>query len=307
MANHTHAAKMRKDDEFYTRYEDVAVEMKKIENYLRGRKIFLPCDDFEKSAFSKYFADNFDHLGLKSLISSCHYPTDLFSTSEGGFWSEYRAGAGWSEKVFHNGDFRISKSVMSLARRSDLIITNPPFSLYRFFYDFCELSGVDFYVMSAMFGLNYVKTFKQLKNGAVHFYPCNCAYFARPDGTRQKVGCIWMTNIKMPERTPPPLEMYVDFAAENYKCYENYPAINVKNLVDIPRDYFGVMGVPVTFLLKWNPAQFELVGMPHGNMGRDLGVARSPMTRNRHNVYFLDDGEFKMPYQRIFIRHKKQA
>lgn len=302
---HTHEAKRKKDDEFYTRLADVADEMELIAPFLRGRRVLLPCDDFEKSNFARYLSENYTRLGLQRLVASCHYETNLFTKSAGGFWGEYTSGR-WSAKRYHNGDFR-SSSVLALARQADLIITNPPFSLFRAFYKFLKQSGADFHVISALYAVHYVEIFPDIKDCKVQATYKSGMAFQRASGEERKVRTCWFSSLKIPSRVPPFLNLTAKYEPQKYRRYENYPAINVDRLVDIPADYDGTMGVPVTFLEKWNPAQFEIVGMPHGEMGKALGVQRSPITRNRHNVYFKDGDKFILPYQRIFIRKKVES
>lgn len=302
------------DDEFYTPADAVADEMRILAPYLKGKRVFLPCDDFEKSHFAKFLAAHFADFGLRGLVASCYYKTDLFSTHKGGFWAEFD-GKRWTEKRYHSGDFR-SPAMLALAKDCDIIITNPPFSLFRAFYDWLKKTGKEFHVLGALNAMHYFNTFEAVASGKVQVKERHYD-FLRPDGTTKAVAVVWLSSIIMPERIPPFLQLTARYDPEKYPVYENYNAINVDRLADIPYDFAGEMGVPTTILERGNPGQFVIVGMTHGRYGKKVGVRPIPTKRQqiekwgvamqgngRTDVYYVQDGVPQHPFLRILIRLK---
>lgn len=302
------------DDEFYTPESAVADEMHVLKPYLKGKRVFLPCDDFEKSHFAKFLSTHFADFDLRGLCASCYYKTDLFSTHQGGFWAEFD-GRQWSNKYYHSGDFRAS-AMLALAEKCDVIITNPPFSLFRAFYDWLKKTRKAFHVLGALHATRYFNVFDDVASGRVQvkYYTYD---FDRPDGTTKAVAVCWFSTFIMPERIPPFLNLTAHYAPEKYPVYENYPAINVDRLVDIPCDYAGEMGVPVTILHSGNLRQFEILGIPSGVRGKALGVQPIPTKAKQiekwdvvlqgsgHiDIYYVENGIPYLPYQRIICRLK---
>lgn len=275
---HLQAAKAAKDDEFYTLLKDVEAEMAHYFDYLHGKVVFCPCDDFEKSNFARYFAENFENLGLKKLITSCFEPVDLFNpASPGGrFWI-------WDGKNLesgtHNGDFR-SNSVFALAQQSDFIATNPPFSLFRAFFKWLIASQKDFAIIAAENSMHFSDVFSYFKKGKVFatYNKVSDKAFFRPDGTIKQVSSVWLTNLKIKEN-PAFLPLQKHFESGNYHRFKRYPEIiNVDKLADIPCDFDGLMGVPITILHKINHQQFKIQGLLSGKPAQ-LTNKRVPYSR----------------------------
>ena len=302
------------DDEFYTPADAVADEMRILAPYLKGKRVFLPCDDFEKSHFAKFLAAHFADFGLRGLVASCYYKTDLFSTHKGGFWAEFD-GKRWTEKRYHSGDFR-SPAMLALAKDCDIIITNPPFSLFRAFYDWLKKTGKEFHVLGALHAMHYFNTFEAVASGKVQVKERHYD-FLRPDGTTKAVAVVWFSTIIMPERIPPFLQLTARYDPEKYPVYENYNAINVDRLADIPYDFAGEMGVPVRILDRGNLGQFEILGILSGWKGEALGMRPMPspqawmamygcerLSQRGGLVYYVQNGIPITPYQRILIKLK---
>ena len=313
------AAKAVKNDEFYTQWNDIENEMQAYLEYnpdvFRGKVVLLPCDDPDRSNFTKYFAERFGQLGLKKLISTSY-------AADGGngkvFVLEGENEPQWGY-LAGDGDFR-SDGVTALRDEADIVVTNPPFSIFREFMAWLIEGGVGFSVIGNMNAITYKEIFPLIKGnemwlgasrmGAKCFaLPSNAPVKANQheeNGVRfQKFGNIaWFTNIEHGHRHEPLPLMTMDDnlrynkrimgSSNSYKNYDNYDAIEVPFTSGIPSDYEGVMGVPISFLDKYNPEQFEIVKFRHGDDGKDLG-------------YTQEDGTYKTPYFRILIRHRHLA
>ena len=281
-------AKREKNDEFYTQLRDIEKEMQAYLDYdpdvFRDKTVLLPCDDPTWSNFTKYFAERFETLGLKKLISTS-YATDGGSgkvfvlNGENELQWEYLTG---------DGDFR-STEVTALRDEADIVITNPPFSLFREFMAWLNEGDVLFSVLGNMNAITYKEIFPLIKDNKLWLgrgkdkggnsmwfevpdgYPQNKHERVEDDGTRIiPVSSKWFTNIEHGRRHEP---LQLKTQAENekynkriisnpnsYKKYDNYDAIEVPTTSGIPSDYVGVMGVPISFLDKYCPEQFEIVG-----------------------------------------------
>lgn len=266
-------ANKAKDDEFYTGYEDIEKELSLYAKQLKGKIIYCNCDDHygigkgtPKSNFIKYLADNFEAFGLKKVIAT-HYEKDSPSTMY--ILSKDNTGDGvicWEDieeiPLKGNGDFR-SDECISLLKQADIIITNPPFSLFREYVAQLMEYHKKFLIIGNKNALTYKEIFPLIKDNKIWLglnSPCNFIYDNKP--TKQVNGLTrWYTNLPNSRRNEK-LETgkkYHGFEAM-YPKYDNYNAINVDKTSDIPMDYDGVMGVPITFLDKYNPEQFEIVG-----------------------------------------------
>ena len=337
------AAKAAKNDEFYTQWDDIENEMQAYLEHnpdvFRGKTVLLPCDDPDWSNFTKYFAERFEQLGLKKLISTS-YAADggngkvFVLEGENDPQREYLAG---------DGDFR-SDEVTALRDEADMVITNPPFSLFREFMVWLVEGGVEFSVIGNMNAIACKEIFPLIKGnemwlgasrmGAKCFaLPSNAPVKANQyeeKGVRfQKFGNIaWFTNIEYGRRHEPLVLMSMEdnllygskrVRSAGYPKYDNYDAIEVPETKAIPSDYEGVMGVPISFLDKYSPEQFEIVGR-----GGDIEWAKNECTfftppakeqQQKHRAasktwrvqkaYVLNnDGSARTVYQRIFIRHR---
>lgn len=297
-----HAAKVVKNDEFYTRYEDIEKELmeyKKPRNRWRGKKIFCNCNDGLESNFVKFFIDNFEVLGIESLTA--------INYVEGGKATKYVVDGDRNEDGFidindvvatelnGDGSFMSDESVEEL-KKCDIVVTNPPFSVFRDFVAIVRQYGKDFCVIGSKNAITYKEFFPLLKSGEVHIGETVPGEFISPDGSvTKKVNglCRWFTTLrtrKSLEPLPLTATYYTDTnRREEYPKYDNYDAIAVSKVVDIPKDYFGVMGVPITFLDKWCPEQFEIIGQ----------MANTHVDENNKGYPFIDG---KRKYARILIK-----
>ena len=297
-----HAAKVVKNDEFYTRYEDIEKELmeyKKPRNQWRGKKIFCNCNDGLESNFVKFFVDNFEVLGIESLTA--------INYVEGGKATKYVVDGDRNEDGFidindvvaaelnGDGSFMSGESVEEL-KKCDIVVTNPPFSVFRDFVAVVRQYGKDFCVIGSKNAITYKEFFPLLKSGEVHIGETVPGEFISPDGSAtKKVNglCRWFTTLrtrKSLESLPLTATYYTDTnRREEYPKYDNYDAIEVSKVVDIPKDYFGVMGVPITFLDKFCPEQFEIIGQ----------MANTHVDENNKGYPFIDG---KRKYARILIK-----
>lgn len=352
MANENlRTAQAGKNDEFYTQYHDIEVEMNAYLEYnpdvFRGKTILLPCDDPEWSNFTKYFAAKFDVLGLKKLISTSYAPESK-KMFLGGVFSEYEQSSPQfnanksktNGKIFildsditgdghiniddlqwdyldGDGDFK-SDEVTALRDEADIIITNPPFSLFRDFLAWITEADKQFIIIGNINAITYKETFplimtdKMWMGSTIHSsdrefevpqeYPLNAAGWRIDESGRKFIrvkGVRWFTNIDHGRRHEPLALMSM---ADNlrfsrhkelrgktaYDRYDNYDAIEVPFTDAIPADYDGVMGVPISWLDKYCPEQFEIVGL---TSGRDEFIAR-PTKRYINPLQVNKDGSF---------------
>ena len=290
------AAKRNKNDEFYTQRADIERELNNYnhlsrKNQFAGKIVYCNCDDPAESNFFKYFADNFTVLGLKKLICT-HYEPDKKKTSylltitrgrnQNKDGKICRADVQRSEFLFSNGDFR-SDECVALLKESDIICTNPPFSLFREFVAQLVEYKKKFLIIGNVNAVSYKETFRLIKYGklwlgeSIHSgdreflvpddYPL-AAVSSRVDGNGKKYirvkGVRWFTNLDYAKRhdefIPKNYKTYKDNESD-YPKYDNYDVINIDKAANLPIDYDGIMGVPITFLDKWNPKQFELLGL----------------------------------------------
>ncbi len=275
-------AKNKKNDEFYTRYEDIEAEVMKYRKQFKNKIVYLPCDDpvDKKSEFWSFFVNNFDAFGLQKLIAT-HYDENgkaykiwIDSDTTGdGYIDDSDA---MQEDLEGNGDFR-SEECTAILNESDIVVTNPPFSLFREFVTWIVTANKQFLIIGNQNAITYKEFFPLLKeNKAWLGYSSNKTLTFRVgegytydeklsdmfnDGFHYgKVPAIsWFTNLKTTKRAEP-LILTSSYNAIEYPKYDNYDAINVDRVTNIPKDYYGIMGVPITFLDKYCPEQFEIIG-----------------------------------------------
>ena len=252
-------AKIKKNDEFYTQYEDIETEVAYFKDQLQDKIIFLPCDT-QESNFYKYFKTNFSNLGLSSLRA-----THLERENEHSFAVEFDGVREYIVPLFGNGDF-FSKEVQDIVDSSDIIITNPPFSLWKEFIDVIIDSDKKFLLIANENAITYKKTFKYIKEGLIwpsYNSPRPKAFYSPKDEGLVHFGnIIWLTNLEVNKGESAPTLTSTYYGNEaSYPSYDNYPAINVDRVASIPIDYCGQMGVPITFFNKFFPSStFELLG-----------------------------------------------
>ena len=294
-----HKAKNAKNDEFYTQLADVAKELKHYKAHFKDKIVFCNCDDPTWSAFWKYFHLNFAELGLKKLIST-HYDKDTAT-----YKMEYSGGndnnieVGVKTLLLGNGDFR-NQECIDLLQESDVVVTNPPFSLAREYLEQLMTYKKKFLIIGDLNWITYKEIFPLLKNNQIWSGYCNVKEFGQPNGTMKKFGNkLWFTNLDHSKRHEK-LILWKTYNPEEYPKYDNYDAINVDKVANILVDYDGVMGVPITFMGKHNPEQFEIIGM-ESSAGYNADIVGIPV---------LKDGDArpsikgKITYARIFIRKK---
>ena len=281
-------AKKNKNDEFYTRLEDIEKELNHYKEYFKGKTIFCNCDDPRISNFFKYFALNFNEFGLKKIISTCYknQDVDLFTQNdcEKAVYIEYTGNPNDPtstdfstievKELKGDGDFR-SQECIELLKQSDVVITNPPFSLFREYVAQLIKYDKKFIIVGHQNAISYKEIFSLIKEnklwlgygfkgGAAHFINTHYEDYAsagdHKEGMIRVSGVVWFTNIDIKKRHEE-LVMYKTYNPEEFPKYENYEAINVDKSTDIPMDYDGVIGVPITFLDKYSPDQFEIVGL----------------------------------------------
>lgn len=259
-------AKRDKNDEFYTQLTDIEKELKHYHSQLRDKIIFCNCDDPEWSNFWLYFKLNFDKIGLKKLIST-HFEEDIPS-----YKLEYDGKDIVKTPLMENGDFR-SPECIAILKEADIVITNPPFSKFREYMAQLMECDKKFIILGNMNAITYKEIFKLIKEDKLWLGHRSGAFtFMVPetssknnvsmgaDGQKYaKFGNIsWYTNLDTIKRHEN-LILYKEYNPEDYPKYDNYDAINVDKVADIPVDYMGAMGVPITFLDKYNPEQFIIL------------------------------------------------
>jgi hypothetical protein len=308
-----------KQDEFYTQLTDIEKELKHYKNHFKNKVVFCNCDDPKESNFVKFFSMNFEHLGLKKLIAT-HYKDANLMTQEAPYKLEYHGDKNGNRmpdpnefltEMIGTGDFR-SEECIELLKQADIVVSNPPFSLFREYLTQLIEHNKKFLIIGNVNSITYKACFKLIKankmwlGASIHSgdrefrvpdnYPLNAAG-SRIDEEGNKYirvkGVRWFTNLDYDERHHD-LTLYKSYTPEEFPKYDNYDAIEVSKTADIPKDYAGVIGVPITFLDKYNPEQFEIVGS-----NRDV-------EQDENKVYgrstYLNGKE---TFKRLFIKNKK--
>jgi len=307
-------ARAAKKDEFYTQLPDIERELAHYRAHFRGKTVLCNCDDPRVSNFFNYFSRNFEFLQLKKLITTCYknQERDMFSRhdSERAISLEYNGDLNQNripdpeeigiKRLRGDGDFR-SEECMALLQQADVVVTNPPFSLFREYVAQLVAHKKKFLIIGHQNAIGYKEIFKLIKankvwlgygfkGGAAHFINVSYEDYAtasdHKEGMIRVSGVHWFTNLDH-EKHHKDMILYRTYNPDDYPKYDNYDAINVDKTKDIPVDYAGVMGVPITFLDKHNPDQFEIVKFRKGDDDKDLTVGG------------------KYPYMRILIRNKR--
>ena len=319
-------AKKQKVDEFYTRLFDIESEVMQYKDHFRGKTILCNCDDPRVSQFFYFFYSRFNGLGLKRLIATCYknLNPDLFTQNldEQAVYCIYDS-KNRSDDVYtdyetfikqnewgilkRDGDFR-SPECIELLKQSDIVVTNPPFSLFREYVEQLMEYNKKFLIIGSQNAITYKNIFRFIKNDKLWLgiSPSGMC-FDVPEGYSKTTKVIngkvygwqgsacWFTNLSHSKRNEK-LILYKKYNKKDYKKYDNFDAIEISKVSDIPLDYDGIMGVPITFLYKYNPEQFEIVGITnHGDM---LGI---PF---KNNCFAEIKGERK--YVRILIKKRKK-
>ena len=299
-------AKNAKNDEFYTRYEDIEVEVMEYKEQFQDKIVYLPCDSL-KSEFWSFFINNFESFGLKKLIAT-HYEKDGQSykvwTIDGNNIIQ--------EDLISDGDFR-SPECIEILKECDIVCTNPPFSLFREFIDIIMSYNKLCLIIGNQNAFTYKGIISLMTNNKLLIGHNKIKDFYRPDGSIQKFGNIcWFTNMNVNKRIEK-IVLTKTYNPIDYPKYDNYDAIEVGRVANIPKDYDGVIGVPITFLFKYNPEQFEILGYFKGFKECDLenGFICGEMTEyidsKTHAIKTWRGPTInkKTKYFRVLIRRKK--
>ena len=353
-------AKVAKKDEFYTRLEDIELELKHYRPHFKGKTVLCNCDDPRCSNFFRYFTLNFEVLGLKKVIATCYknQDVDLFSQHdcERAVYQIYEGDKNGNRKVDveeievrhleGDGDFR-SKECVELLKEADIVVTNPPFSLFREFVSFLVQHNKKFLIIGNVNAITYKEIFPLIKGNKLWFgasihsgdrefqvpddYPLQASGWRVDENGKKYIrvkGVRWFTNLDYEERHED-IPLFKKYSPQEYPTYDNYDAIEVSKTCDIPCDYFEVMGVPITFLDKFNPNQFEIVGIcktwfggaskiydeqievgKNGDKKRVTKLNDGPVLALKDipqgKTYYIVDGKaYTQLYARILIRRKK--
>lgn len=365
-------ANKAKKDEFYTQLTDIELEMKRYRKHFKDKVVFCNCDDPYESNFFKYFAMNFNFLGLKKLVATCYKDSPVVGEqfeqlsifdilpSEENTPKRFPYKIEISEVVDINGDgaidladvtylLRNRKNTLSLLegngdfrshecveilKQADVVVTNPPFSLFREFVAQLVEYNKQFIIIGNVNAITYKEIFALIKDNklwmgySIHSgdrefrvpddYPLNASGYRIDEQGRKYIrvkGVRWFTNMDYIERHTD-LDLYKKYNPEEYPKYENYNAINVDKTADIPEDYDGEIGVPITFLDKYNPDQFEIVGLGISNSGIEIGVQPYKPEHKKYrkeiqkrgtvdgDLYMMIDNVVTVPYARIIIRKR---
>ena len=332
---HLHKAKTSKQDEFYTQLTDIERELKHYKKYFKGKVVYCNCDDPRVSNFFHYFSYNFEKLGLKSLVTTCYKnkQLNLFSKndSERAIYLRYDGDKSGShvpdpkdigiENLKGDGDFR-SKESIELLKQADIVVTNPPFSLFREYVDQLIEHEKKFLIVGNHNAITYKEIFSLIKDGKIwlgykngdmafkvpdHYEPRATRYWEDEEGQKWRSlgNACWFTNFDISKRHED-LILYKSYKLEEYPTYVNYDAIEVSKTKDIPMDYDGNMGVPITFLDKYNPKQFEIIGSSR-SLGNPISEFAKKGTYTQGGPrFYLDngDGTYRRMYDRLVIRRR---
>lgn len=360
MANkNLNAAKEAKKDEFYTQLVDIENELKHYRQHFRGKTILCNCDDPYESNFFKYFANNFNAFGLKKLIATCYNGSPVqgseLKIDFGDFQEEPKKIAYKMEIkevtdvngdgrvdladvryliqndknvlsiLKENGDFRSSECI-ELLKEADIVVTNPPFSLFREYVAQLMKYEKKFLIIGNKSAIHYKEIFPLIKANLmwIGYTPMSkdLLFKVPPKSEREYLDggrngsnykiidgkiygrspSIWFTNLDVSKRHDH-IILYKKYNPEEYPIYDNFNAIDVGEVNDIPNDFDGVMGVPDTFLAQYNPDEFELIGIGSGNLAKQIGVTKN--YRGRTDIAYTINGIHKCPYSRILIRKKQ--
>ncbi len=307
-------AQIAKNDEFYTQISDIEKELRHYKDFLSGKTVFCNCDDPEESNFWKYFYLNFEHIGLKKLVAT-HYDPNVPT-----YKLEFDGKNIKKTDLKQNGDFR-SPECVDIMDESDVVVTNPPFSLIKEYIPLLKEHNKDFIILGPQNSIYYKEIFPHFKSNDIMLGYNNVKEFLQPDGTFKKFGNVyWFTTFDI-DLHHEHLIMYKKYSPEEYPSYVNYDGIDVNKVSNIPLDYHGNMGVPVNFLKQYNPDDFEIIGYDRCNMIPEIDTipvsfledyrsqgGKGHMSLGMKALCFYDkDGKATFPYSRIVIRRKNNG
>ena len=319
------AAKRAKNDEFYTQLNDIANECKHYREHFKGKVILCNCDDPNESNFFRFFALKFKELNLKKLIATCYDGSSIANQQLSLFPDEEDKTTGKPHYIIltredieeyqitdinvineilkekhlvkslkGNGDFA-SEECLEFLKQADIVVTNPPFSKFREFIATLMEYDKKFLIIGNKNAITYKEFFPLLKENKVWIGYNSPSEFITPAGVTKKINGLtrWFTNLDITKRHEK-LILWKNYTPEEYPKYDNYDAINVDKVAEIPCDYNGVMGVPITFLDKYNPEQFGIVGMDRYTVPKEFLVGGRVAVNG------------KPTYARILIYRKKR-
>lgn len=334
------------DDEYYTRYEDIQNEINNYRDDFKNKIVFCNCDDPYESNFCKFFLKNFNYLGLKKLICTSYSGSPVIGTqmslfddmdeplvAENGYVIEITSmpmknGRGVTDeditnllkskkrgvkKLKSNGDFR-SEECIKFLQEADIVVTNPPFSLFRQFIAQLIEYKKKFLIVGRETSVSYKEVFPLFKDGVVWYGYTHAKVFDRPDGTIKTFGNVtWFTNMDVKKRHEI-LPLYREYQEGAYYKYQNFDGIDIPAISEIPKDFYGIMGVPPSFMFNHNPEQFEIYGYGKGYLGQEIGVVGIKPEHKKKmkghsaagDLYYVDENDNpKVPFARILIRRIK--
>lgn len=360
-----HKASREKKDEFYTQLGDIEKELKHYKDQFRNKVVYCNCDDPFESNFFKYFAANFNELKLQKLITTSYSGSPITgqqlslleveglkpegkepfkivinevpdADADGAIsltdveWL-LKNNANTSSSLKDGGDFR-SKECIELLKESDIVVTNPPFSLFREYLSQLTEYNKEFLIIGNTNAMTYREVFKlfqenKIRTGYTNFnvgmffvVPDDWDKFHHIDKQGNKIARVstscWFTSLEV-EKHKEDITLYKKYSPEEYPEYENFNAINVNKYTDIPCDYNGFMGVPITFLDKYNPEQFEIIGLGISNSGLEIGVKPYKREHKKYrkevqkrgavdgDLYMMEKGIVKVPYARVVVKNKR--
>lgn len=322
-------ARNNKEDEFYTQLSDIEKELSHYKNHFKDKTVLCNCDDPRISNFFNYFALKFDELGLKRLITTCYknQEVDLFSQNdcEKAVWLDYYGNPNDPtntdfstveiKEMKGDGDFR-STECIELLKQADIVVTNPPFSLFREYVDVLMKYEKKFLIIGSQNNITYKEIFKLFKENKIwlgykagdmafkvpdYYAPRETRYWQDETGQKwRSMGNIcWYTNLDIAKRHED-LILYKHYSEEEYPKYDNYDAINVGKVSDIPIDFEGAMGVPITFLDKYNPEQFEILNANDYRRNEQVPIKLHGLIKDKESSI-----KGKPVYVRILIKRKR--
>ena len=340
-------AKKNKDDEFYTQLTDIEKELRFYKDKFKNKIVYCNCDDPQVSNFFQYFALNFEKLGLKKLITTCYKndQIDLFSNNkkEKAITLTYEGDKNNNkipdiEEIGINylkgdGDFR-SNECIDILKTADVVVTNPPFSLFREYVSQLIEFKKDFLIIGHQNAIKYKEIFPLMRDNKIWLGPSISSgdrefgipeeYEVRSKSLREDEngnrfirvsGVRWFTNLEV-KKYKEELVLYKKYTAQEYPKFENLDAINVNKTKDIPCDYPGMMGVPITFMDKYHPDQFQIIGVGIARLGLEMGISPYKPEHKKYrkevqkrgavdgDLYLMDGKEVVVPYTRIIIKNK---
>lgn len=336
---HLLKAKLNKNDEFYTRYEDIEKELENYKDFLENKVIYCNCDKPtypNKSNFCKYFEDNFEKLKIKKVIFTFFNNSNVSNISNISKYSIH-SNKSYKVEIYKNnlnkkiiktsyfkgtGSFD-DKTCIEILKKVDIVITNPPFSLFNKFIEQCLKFNKKFLIIGNKNAMLYTDIFPHFMNNEIWLGMNNVNNFYQPDGKIKSFGNVgWFTNIENNRRNNF-LKLNNEYKLDKtqYPTFLNYEAINVSKVKDIPKDYEGVMAVPLSFIDNYNPNQFKIIGAGMNSFNEILGFkiigsevlkrykeqgGTGHYTVNMHSLVYEKDGKIYFPFKRILIKKMKK-